>query len=94
MCPPTSANTVYFNDAEFDKAMDEGLHTANEEEQAEIMDRAQEIAWNDAVWLFLGNDQIVYCNKVLSVRRYVAPDGASTSECNFSTVSLKSSVYL
>ena len=30
MCPPTSANTAYFNDADFDKDMDEGLATANE----------------------------------------------------------------
>ena len=65
MCPPTSANTAYFNDADFDKDMDEGLATANEEEQAKYYSDAQKIAWEACPWLFLGNDQIIYSTCLL-----------------------------
>ena len=65
MCPPTSANTAYFNDADFDKDMDEGLATANEEEQAKYYSDAQKIAWEACPWLFLGNDQIIYLQNLI-----------------------------
>lgn len=76
MIPPRSANTAYFEDARFDELLDEGLHTANEEEQNEVYGEAQEIAWNAAPWLFLGNDQIIYSTKSYLSGVYVAPDGA------------------
>lgn len=76
MCPPTSANTAYFNDADFDKDMDEGLATANEEEQAKYYGDAQKIAWEACPWLFLGNDQIIYSTKSYLSGVYVSPDGA------------------
>ena len=76
MCPPTSANTAYFNDADFDKDMDEGLATANEEEQAKYYSDAQKIAWEACPWLFLGNDQIIYSTKSYLSGVYVSPDGA------------------
>ena len=74
-CPPTSANTVYYNNPEFDEAMDAGLNAATEEDQAADYHKAQEIAWNDAVWLFLGTDQIVYATQDYLSGAYVAPDG-------------------
>ena len=73
---PTSANTAYFNDADFDKDMDEGLATANEEEQAKYYGDAQKIAWEACPWLFLGNDQIIYSTKSYLSGVYVSPDGA------------------
>ena len=76
MCPPTSANTAYFNDADFDKDLDEGLATANEEEQAKYYGDAQKIAWEACPWLFLGNDQIIYSTKSYLSGVYVSPDGA------------------
>ena len=75
-CPPTSANTVYYNNPEFDEAMDAGLNAATEEDRAErIIHKAQEIAWNDAVWLFLELSQIVYATQDYLSGAYVAPDG-------------------
>ena len=46
-----------------------------EEDQAADYHKAQEIAWNDAVWLFLGTDQIVYATQDYLSGAYVAPDG-------------------
>ena len=76
MCPPTSANTAYFNNSEFDSLLDEGLATADEAEQAEIYGQAQAIAWEECPWLFLGNDQLLYSTKSYLSGAYVAPDGA------------------
>ncbi|MDC7289913.1 glutathione ABC transporter substrate-binding protein [Blautia schinkii] len=76
MCPPTSANTAYYNNPDFDKLLDEGLHTADLEEQAKVYSEAQKMAWDAAPWLFLGNDQIIYSTKSYVSGVYVAPDGA------------------
>lgn len=76
MCPPTSANTAYYNNPDFDKLLDEGLHTADLDEQAEYYGEAQKMAWEAAPWLFLGNDQIIYSAKSYLSGVYVAPDGA------------------
>ena len=64
------------NDADFDKDMDEGLATANEEEQAKYYGDAQKISWEACPWLFLGNDQIIYSTKSYLSGVYVSPDGA------------------
>ncbi|MDO4276107.1 MAG: ABC transporter substrate-binding protein [Eubacteriales bacterium] len=76
MCPPTSANTAYYNDPDFDKLLDDGLHTADLEEQAKYYGEAQKMAWEAAPWLFLGNDSIIYSAKSYLSGVYVAPDGA------------------
>lgn len=76
MVPPTSANTAYFSDENFDKLIDEGLATADPDKQAEIYGEAQTIAWEAAPWLFLGNDQILYSAKSYLSGAYVSPDGA------------------
>lgn len=76
MAPPVSANTPYYNNPEFDKLLDEGLSNANPEEQAKLYADAQEMAWEDAPWLFLGNDQIIYSTKTYLSGVYVGADGA------------------
>ena len=76
MCPPTSANTAYYNSSEFDNLLDQGLATADPEELDSIYTKAQEMAWNDAPWLFLGNDQVIYATKSYLSNVSVLPDGA------------------
>lgn len=76
MAPPTSANTAYYNNPEFDKYLDEGLKNADVKEQADIYGKAQKMAWDDAPWLFLGNDQIIYSTQSWLSGVYVSPDGA------------------
>ena len=76
MAPPTSANTAYFNNEEFDSLLDEGLATADVDKQAEIYGQAQTIAWEECPWLFLASDQLLYSTKSYLSGAYVAPDGA------------------
>lgn len=75
MAPPTSANTVYYNNPDFDAVMDEALATADPEKLTDLYGQAQKMAWDDAVWLFLGNDQLLYSAKAYLSGAYVAPDG-------------------
>jgi len=74
--PPTSANTAFYNNPEFDDLMEQGLLTADEAEQSEIYAKAQEIAWNDAPWLFLANDQVIYATKSYLSDVRVRADGS------------------
>jgi ABC-type dipeptide transport system, periplasmic component len=76
MMPPTSANTAYFSNPEFDEMLDIGLGTADLAEQAIQYGPAQKLAWEAAPWLFLANDQIIYATKEYLSDVYVAPDGA------------------
>lgn len=74
--PPTNANTAYFSNKEFDELLDKGLKITDEKEQSELYAKAQKIVWDEAPWLFLGNDQIIYSTKSYLSGVYVAPDGA------------------
>lgn len=76
MMPPTSANTAYYNNETFDEALDNGLATANEEELEAYYATAQETAWSECPWLFLGNDQVIYATKSYLSGASVLPDGA------------------
>lgn len=76
MCPPTSANTAYYNNAEVDDLLDQGIASADPAELKPIYAKVQTILWNDAPWLFLGNDQNIFANKTYLSGVSVAPDGA------------------
>ena len=76
MAPPTSANTAYFSNEEFDSLLDEGLATADPDKQAEIYGEAQAIAWEECPWLFLASDDLLYSTKSYLSGAFVAPDGA------------------
>ncbi|WMJ89424.1 glutathione ABC transporter substrate-binding protein [Anaerocolumna sp. MB42-C2] len=76
MCPPTSANTAYYNNTEVDKLLDQGISSADPSELTKIYAEAQSTIWKDAPWLFLGNDQNIFANKTYLTGVSVAPDGA------------------
>ena len=78
MVPPTSANTAYYENPEFDALLDDGLHTADESEQKDYYAKAQKMAWEAAPWLFLENDEVLYSTKSYVSDVYVLPDGAFT----------------
>lgn len=75
MMPPVSANTAYHNDARFDELLDNALALTHEDELAEMYKEAQTIAWENAPWIFLGSDQIIYAAKDYLKGVYIAPDG-------------------
>ncbi len=76
MAPPTSANTAYYNNPEFDRLLDEGLATSDPEQLKTIYADAQKIAWDDAPWLFLGNDQVIAGTKTYLSGVSLRPDGS------------------
>ncbi len=73
--PPTSANTAYFRNSEFDTLLDEALAIADPDTLTDLYAQAQAIAWEECPWIFLAVDQILtgYQSYVSGVS--VAPDG-------------------
>lgn len=57
--PPTSANTAYWQNDEFDALLDKARETTDPAELETLYADAQALAWADAPWLFLGSDQVI-----------------------------------
>ncbi len=64
--PPSGYNTAFWNNAEFNKLLDDALLSADTEEIADLYAQAQAIAWEECPWVFLGND-----NSIMAQRSYV-----------------------
>ncbi|MDD6788951.1 MAG: ABC transporter substrate-binding protein [Lachnospira sp.] len=75
MMPPTSANTAYYNNSDFDKNLDDALAETDDAKLTELYGKCQDDVWNDCPWLFLGNDQILYATKGYVSGAGVKPDG-------------------
>lgn len=75
MMPPTSANTAYYNNSDFDKNLDDALAETDDAKLTELYGKCQDDVWNDCPWLFLGNDQILYATKGYVSGVGVKPDG-------------------
>ncbi|MDD5939631.1 MAG: ABC transporter substrate-binding protein [Lachnospiraceae bacterium] len=75
MMPPTSANTAYYSNPDFDKNLDDALQETDETKLSELYGKCQDDVWNDCPWLFLGNDQILYATKGYVSGVSVKPDG-------------------
>ena len=75
MIPPTSANTAYYNNPEFDKALDEALVSTDTAKLTELYAKAQKLVWEDSPWLFLGSDQVIAGEKTYVGGVYLGPDG-------------------
>ena len=76
MVPPKSANTAYFRNSEFDSLLDEAIRTSDPDKLADLYAQAQAIAWDEAPWLFLGNDELVYGAKTYVSGIVLNPDGS------------------
>lgn len=75
MEPPVSANTAYYENAEFDEALDQALLTADTEEQATLYAKCQELAWADCPWIFLAVDNVLAASQSYVSGVSVNPDG-------------------
>lgn len=65
--PPNGANTAYYNNPRADELMDAANSSSDEAEQAKYYAELQEKVYQDAPWIFLGVDEIVYgVNKEVS----------------------------
>lgn len=62
--PPVSYNISYYNNPEFDAAIQEALDTAIPAEKREVAyEKAQKIVWEDAPMIFLSVDQTSYASR-------------------------------
>ena len=64
--PPAGYNTAFYNNAEFNKLLDDALVATDSAEIAELYSKAQAIAWEECPWIFLAND-----NSISAMRSYV-----------------------
>lgn len=75
MEPPTSANTAYYENAEFDKALDDALMTSDPAVQAELYAKCQDLAWEECPWIFLAVDNVLSASQSYVSGVSVNPDG-------------------
>ena len=61
--PPAGYNTAFWKNEEFDKLLDDALLMTDTAEIEKAYARAQEIAWEECPWVFLGSDCNVYAQK-------------------------------
>lgn len=61
--PPTGYNTAFWNNEEFNKLLDDALKLSDTKEIAKKYAKAQEIAWEECPWIFLGNDSVLTANR-------------------------------
>ena len=54
--PPSGYNTAFYNNAEFNKCLDDALKTTDTDEITKLYAQAQSIAWEECPWIFLGVD--------------------------------------
>ena len=74
--PPTSANTAFFRNEEFDTLIDNAKLTTDTQELTDLYAQAQAIVWDECPWLFLGNDDLVFAHKSYVDGIVMAPDGS------------------
>lgn len=61
--PSAGYNTAFWNNAEFNKLLDDALLLTDEAEIAELYKQAQAIAWEECPWIFLANDNTIVGQK-------------------------------
>ncbi len=82
--PPVGYNTAFYSNPEFDALMDEALMLTDTAEIADLYAQAQAIAWEDAPWVFLGNDNTINAQKSYVEGLVYMPGG----DIKFTTASL------
>ncbi|GHV26465.1 glutathione ABC transporter substrate-binding protein GsiB [Clostridia bacterium] len=74
--PPTSANTAYWRNDEFDSLLDEARLTSDPAQLTDLYAKIQSIVWDEAPWLFLGSDQVISGQKTYVDGISLRPDGS------------------
>jgi glutathione transport system substrate-binding protein len=83
--PPKAYNTAYYKSAAVDADLSKALETVDRAKKAALYADAQKQVWNDAPWIFLVQEKIVYARNKRLHGMYVMPDGSF----NFDEISLK-----
>ena len=76
MWPPAGANCNYYDNPEVDAAILAGNRAITFEEQLQHYGRAQQLIWEDAVWVFLGVDISLMAKSADLTGAQLAPTGS------------------
>lgn len=77
MVPPAGANTNYYNNPAVDTAIANGNKATTFEDQYKFYKEAQDLIWDDAVWMFMGIDQTVIAKQAYITGANLAGNGGA-----------------
>lgn len=73
--PPAGYNTAFYNNAEFNKLLDDALKLTDSAEIQKLYTQAQAIAWEECPWIYLANDDTVIGRRVYANGLMYKPGG-------------------
>lgn len=74
--PPRMYNISYYNNPEVNAYMENALVTTNKEEKTQLYGNAQKKIWEEAPWVFLVTEKLLYATSKNLNGVYVMPDGS------------------
>lgn len=74
--PPKLLNTAYYKNDTVDADLQNALKTTDRAQKATFYADAQKRIWNDAPWIFLVTEKVVYARSKRLSGAYVMPDGS------------------
>ena len=83
--PPKMVNTAYYKNDIVDSDLKQALETTDQAKKATLYADAQKRIWNDAPWIFLVQEKVVYARSKRLSGAYVMPDGSF----NFDNIAIK-----
>jgi glutathione transport system substrate-binding protein len=83
--PPKLFNTAYYKNDQVDDDLAKALATTDRNEKAKLYADAQKRIWDDAPWIFLVTEKVVYARSKRLSGAYVMPDGSF----NFDEIAIK-----
>ena len=83
--PPKMVNTAYYKNDIVDSDLKQALETTDRAKKATLYADAQKRIWNDAPWIFLVQEKVVYARSKRLSGAYVMPDGSF----NFDNIAIK-----
>jgi glutathione transport system substrate-binding protein len=72
--PPKMFNVAYFSNPEVDASIRAAIATADNEKRAEAYKKAQEIAWKETPWIYLGVERLLAAKSKSLAGAYYLPD--------------------
>lgn len=73
--PPNGANTAYYSNEKVDKLINDALAETDDKKAAQKYDELQSIVYDEAPWLFLGVDKLVYAKNEKLDGIWITPMG-------------------
>lgn len=74
--PPKGYNTAYYDNEKVDNLLEKAKVASSKEKLQQLYAKIQKIVYNDAPWLFMGVDTIVYAHRANVKGVKLLPDGS------------------